>query len=553
MLDRPYQLAAVETVRALWGQGKRRVVLCMPVGAGKSRTSEILIQRVRAADFAACYFVAHTTELVSSPAHRMEQIGVEAGVVKAGWTPSPEAGVQVCSVHSLVNRPIATLQRRDGRLHTRCVLIVDEGHRVRARTYQAIYDRIGAAYDTVYVLILTATPYRGDGRGMRLAADALVEAETPSWLVAAGILHELEYYSWEPPTDGDDPTAVRAALSPKLAGDVVRTWLEKARGLPTIARCCNRAHARDLARRFREADVRSESIDGTMPDELRERLLARLAVERAHPLAVEVLCSGGTILEEGYDSASTYRHIASRPWLWLGGVETEPSNRVWSWEPPAPWASLPAYEPLACLIDAAPTASRGAWIQRLGRVSRAFTEADAAAWAERGLRAAPKLRAVVLCHSGNLQRHGFLAQHEGFQLTDDRPGSTSPAASAYPGFRPPQTATCPACFASFSRPATDCPVCHSPCDAPSIPDEDASRPLQRRVWDPSSAPPTDDEKVRFLRSQWAGWTRKRDSRAAQGLPPYSTGWVSQRYRAKFAQWPDWSTNRAVAREFGAKV
>jgi superfamily II DNA or RNA helicase len=118
--------------------------------------------------------------------------------------------------------------------------------------------------------------------------------------------------TWEAPqTESDEETASQAVMSSGIVGDIVETWRAHGEGRPTIARCVNRAHARDVAARFRASGFRAEHIDGTMSLAARSVLLARLAfggAESASPLGLDVLCSGGPMLEEGFDSAASYRH-----------------------------------------------------------------------------------------------------------------------------------------------------------------------------------------------------------------------------------------------------
>ena len=532
---RPYQAAAIETVRALWREGQRRVLLVMPTGAGKTKTCEALLQRVRAADWAACVFVAHTAELVLNPADRLRLLGIEHGLVKAGHEEDSTAGVQVCSAATLVRRSVVPVPRADGAPHKRCVLIIDEAHRCRSATYHRIYEAISGAYEFVYVLLMTATPYRRDGRSLGYMADALVEAVTPRELVRDGVLVDPEVY--------DRPLVERAgglgggedgedggvgAPSPKLAGDIVGEWVRHARGLKTVARCASIPHSKSVAERFRAAGFRSEHADGKMPEDERERLLGRLALHRDHSAAIDVLCVGSSICDEGYDSAASFRHALNRRDLWIDG------------EPPA-------YEPLACLIDAAPTTSRGAWIQRMGRVCRSFTDADAAAWAGRGLRASPKRRAVVLSHAGNLHVHGFLLQHEGFSLGADRTGAAPLRDGAYPTYRPPRVAECPACFASVPA-GYSCPACGhaSPPSARELPAEDAGARLERRELTDATPPvATDDDKERYLHALWRRWRER--CNVGQATRPE---WVSAAFKGRFGHWPDHGMNRAIGRIYG---
>ena len=560
MPDRAYQVAAAHhTIPDLWRAGKKRVCLVLPTGGGKTRVAEMLIARIRAADWAPCFFVAHTSELLTQPGARFAGLGIAHAYIKAGMAPDPTAGVQVCGVQTLVNRDVAPVLKDDGVTpHRRCVIFVDESHRVKASTYLTLLQRFHATYEHVYLVLMTATPYRLDGRGLADICDALIEATTPTELIAAGILIDPVYYS-RPPKDATglnayrldtDEGTIAQMLDSKLVGDVVATWQERARGLPTICQCVNRAHARDVAARFNAAGVRSAMIEAATPPDARGLLYARLAIDRRHPDALDVLCTGGTLLAEGYDSAASYRHVLARPALsWRGPGDADDPTRS---APPQP----PAYVPLACLIDAAPTTSRGAWIQRLGRVARAFTAADVAEWDARGLRAQVKDRAVVLCHSGNLERHGFLVQHHGFSLTGDREGAPKVRELAYPAFRAPAVVQCPHCFASVQRGSLSCPACGQPSPQVSapLPKEDASVPLVRAKFDPSTLPPaTDEQKTAYLRKLWQTWAQKRAERAAAGLPPYSVHQPSVLFRARFGAYPDWSQNAHFARLRGAKL
>lgn len=572
---RPYQEAlAVHTTPALWRAGKRRVVWVLPVGAGKTFCGELLIARMVAAEWAAVYWMAHTSELVTQPGDRLDAIGVKFGFIKAGLLGDPFAQVQLCSAQTFVRRPTTPILTTGGAPHKRCVVFIDEAHRVRTAVYASILSMLERVYEIVYVVLLTATPYRRDGRGLAAQADVLIEATTPKEGFSAGWLVDPKMYS-RPASDpkSDEAGAAETVMSAKIVGDVVETWRRHGNGAPTKARCVNRAHARDVAARFRAAGIRAEHIDGTMSDEARGLLLARLAIggsASTHWGALDVLCTGGTILEEGYDSAASFRHVMARHALWSAGEapratfdrvsglddarRAEALQRELSAIPGHVDDAPPTYVPLGCLIDAAPTTSRGAWIQRMGRVCRAFVDSDVDAWEERGLRAELKRGAIVLCHSGNLERHGFLGQHEGFTLTGDRADATKVTVSAYPEFRPPQTVSCPHCFATVPRGQFCCPVCgaeSAAVSAPALPDERTEVQLQRKKWDPSMAPPASDEdKERYLVAKWGAWKSQNATRSQIGKPPLSNKWPAMQYKIRFGEFPSWGLDRAIARRFG---
>lgn len=514
-----------------------------------------LVQRALAKDFGAVYIIAHTGELLGQQVGGLEAVGARWAYVRAGHLGDQTAPVQVCSSQTLVRRAVVPPLDWGGKPYRRCVCIVDEGHRVRSATLHRILAALRAVYEFVYLVVQTGTPYRSDGRGMADVCDALVEATTPREMVANGWLCDPVFYSrpvYDPAAgaDGDAEPGGQDDLggsadfgqqSSRLCGDVVREWKRLAEGAPTVLRAVNRAHARALAERFREAGVRAATIDGDMGQAQRELLYGGLAIGGAassHPLALDVLCTGGTLLSEGFDSASSYRHVVNHRDPSASGAASRP---LWDADGPAPYA------PLECMVDCLGGNSRGAWIQLVGRVDRVFGAAQVAEFAARGLRASAKRGSRVLSHAGGLERHGFLLQHEGFALAGDRCGAAPVRESAYPGFRPPRVAECPACFASVPA-GHSCPACgrESAPDDRELPREDAGAELERReltAGTPRVA--TDEDKERYLHALWRKW---RDRCAAgQATKPE---WVGSAFRGKFGHWPDWGMSRAVARVYG---
>ena len=530
-----------------------------------------IVQRAISKDFGAVYIIAHTGELLGQQVGGLESVGARWAYVRAGHLGDQTAPVQVCSSATMVRRQIVPPLDMEGRPYRRCIVIIDEGHRVRSATLHKILAAVGQVYEFVYIIVQTGTPYRGDGRGMADVCDALIEATTPREMVSNGWLCNPVFYS-RPIYDGvgygagydgsgaDDDrgydgdggdgeegdgsrehVADYSQQSSKLCGDVVREWKRLSEGAPTILRAVNRAHARALAERFVEAGVRAATIDGEMPQAQRERLYGGLAIggcASSHPLALDVLCTGGTLLSEGYDSASSYRHVVSHRDPNAAGAASRP---LWDADGPAP------YVPLENMVDCLGGNSRGAWIQLVGRVDRVFGDAQVADFAARGLRASPKRGARVLSHAGGLERHGFLLQHEGFVLRGDRTGAAKLRDGAYPTYRPPRVAECPACFASVPA-GYSCPACGhaSPPSARELPAEDAGARLERReLTDATPRVATDDDKERYLHALWRRWRER--CNVGQTTRPE---WVSAAFKGRFGHWPDHGMNRAIGRIYG---
>ena len=103
--------------------------------------------------------LAHTREIIKQTSEKLFAHGIEHGIIQAGYPSRPWEVVQIASVQTLWVRAMRT-RRMD--LPPADMLIIDECHHCPARTYQKIID----AYPSAILIGLTATPCRGDGRGL---------------------------------------------------------------------------------------------------------------------------------------------------------------------------------------------------------------------------------------------------------------------------------------------------------------------------------------------------------------------------------------------------
>lgn len=522
------------------------MLLVAPVGAGKTAIAEDMIVRALArSPNTDVYFLAHRVELLEQPARRFQKRGILYGIVKAGVPPRPDRRVQIASVQTLCNRPAMPGEGRSA------LVIVDEGHRVKAQTYQRILRELRQSYEHVYVIYLTATPYRLDGQGLGDVSDALVEATTPRKLIAEGYITEGIVIG-RPPPDKIDPRAVdsdgefledaaEAAMDrPKLIGDSVETWRKHCDGWPGIGRCVTKRSALARAEAFKAAGFRVGYLDGETKQRDRQMLLARLAIggqRSAHPMGLDVLFFVN-VLTEGYDSESSYDLVLNecKRDLWMG--RTFP----------------PEYVPLCVLGDYAPTQSMGAFIQFWGRGSRVHPKK-------------PWLK--LLSHAGNEDTHCYLSQHEGFTLEHRQSEwlSKMREREAAQGVKvagggvdrvvcadcqtrwPPSTVTCLHCGGSDLGPLRSG---SGPGGAgASDSDEEAPGELVEKVADAEAPrPPTPFETENWFTSEFSRLRALNATRVSDGKPPIKPGSIVYRYRGIFRRDPDWSVYNRYRKMYG---
>ena len=345
MILRPYQRSALDAVRAAL---HNRPVLTLPTGGGKTFVAAQLLVETGARTL----WLAHRRELIQQAADSINRLGLKVGVVMAGMEPRPQAQVQVASVQTLVRResPPADL------------IVVDECHHARANTYKTILDR----YPDVPIVGLTATPFRLDGKGLGDIFGEIIVGAYPDDLCNDGTLIEPVVYAPSAPDmskvhkvagEYNQRETSEEMSKPKIVGDLVATWLQRAAGRRTIIFAPSVAVSKQYEEAFRQAGVKIEHLDGGTPKAQRDAILTRLRV------GYTTIVSNVAVVEEGFD--------------------------------------LPA---LDCAIVARPTASLCLHLQMIGRIMRA---------------AEGKAGATVLDHAGNHLEHGPVTQRLEYSLDDN--------------------------------------------------------------------------------------------------------------------------------------
>ncbi len=306
---RPYQVESIEAVRAAIRAGRRRIVLTIPTGGGKTYTALSIIIGALAKGKRSL-FVAHRLELIDQTVRAVTNLGVTSvGVIRAGDKRADlSQPIQVASIQTLARRVQGDAD----------LVIIDEGHRAVSKSYvKHLFER----HPKALFIILTATPVRSDGKPLGDIADDLVVGATYSELLATGAIVEPRVYSTPILPDlstiktekGDyKQEDLEAAVNRgELIGDLYAQWSKHPRQR-SVAFAVSVAHSKAIVEMFRSKGVRAEHLDGTTDEDERRAILARLAAFETELVSnVGVLC-------EGWDLPSCKTLILARPTKSLG-------------------------------------------------------------------------------------------------------------------------------------------------------------------------------------------------------------------------------------------
>jgi DNA repair protein RadD len=465
---RPYQNEVIAEFERVVAAGKRRVLLTAPTAAGKTVIAAAVIKTAVAQHWPALV-VSHRREIISHTSSKLTAHGIRHGIIQAGVDPRLMEIVQVASVQTIHSR---AFRSKTVLLPPAKLVIVDEAHHVLARTYQQIVD----AYPDAIILGLTATPCRGDGRGLGGIFEVMIECPQVADLIDQGYLVRTKVFAPVDPdlkgvktVQGDYHEGQLGDRMDRadLVGNIVTDWHKHGERRKTVAFAVNVQHSIHIRDEFLKSGARAEHIDGGTPKPERDAILARLASGETE------LVTNCMVLTEGWD--------------------------------------LPS---IGAIILARPTKKMGLFRQMIGR----------------GLRPAPgKTDCIVLDHSGAVFRHGLVEDPVEWTLDPDR-RATSKAHDAR-GSRGTEAGLleCSQCGA-MRLGGQPCPHCGFMPKRPPKAIEFRDGELGQVAGGKARA----NEYDRATRDRWHGMLT-----AIALERGYAPGWVAHKYREKFNTWPAW--------------
>lgn len=377
------------------------MMLCLPTGGGKSTVMSAYVKKVMAKN-KRTIFVVHRKELVKQFAQRLwSQFQMLSGIIMARFTPDYTKLTQVASIQSATRRQLPDTD----------LIIVDEAHRIKSNSYVQLLNQ----YPDAYVIYLTATPFRADGKGFEDMVDAIVQPTSIMELINDGFLVPTKVFGTERKVDVSD-VGIRAGdfKSEELYSkyndmasynDVVVNYLLHGKGKKAVCFNVNVEHSKNQNEYFKRAGVPSAHVDGTTPQAERDRIFKQFSAGKI------LVLNNVDIVTEGVD---------------VPDVEVVILNRA--------------------------TKSLNFYVQAVGRGLRPLLDSNYQII--RNPDGSPKKpHCIVLDHGENTMRHGFVEDYDKTRFTVDGRKKKKK------GDQEPVLKECTNCYAMIPLFAQICPEC----------------------------------------------------------------------------------------------
>lgn len=303
---RDYQARTIREFFAELREGRRRVMVCAPTGAGKMVVAAALCQRVLHADRRAI-FLADRVQIMDQMIAMCEKYGIQHGVQMGERTYRTREPVQIVSIQTAGARNIDL--GGEGTL-----VMIDEAHHQHKHVAERMLDPDSRA---VY-LGLSATPF-----GAKLAAswERLLNITTTNRLLGDGHLAPMRVFAPESSVDEDRLDVERGEFTSdsvssevlRLTGDIVEEYSRRTRehfGGPvkTIAFAASVAEAEAMAEAFR-----AESLD-FRPVSYLDGAADRARLIQMHREGRVLGLVSPEALQRGYDVPDIRCGILAHPW-----------------------------------------------------------------------------------------------------------------------------------------------------------------------------------------------------------------------------------------------
>jgi len=476
---RPFQATNKSQIRQQFANRNRAVLYQAGTGSGKTVVATDIMRGVRDSHQYA-WFVAHRRELIEQTHRTLYDMGVNSGIIMAGHKLNQHLQIQVCSIGTLNERFIKNdklIIHREPKL-----IIFDEAH----RSLSASYINLRKRFPDAYLLGLTATPIRSDGKGLGHMYDAMVQAPDIGELIELGYLVQPRYFTGATAdmegvkTQNHDYAAGEREArmnNADLRGDVVEQWLRHAERRKTFVFASGIKHSKALRDDFIAAGVRAAHVDGDTPTWERD------------------------------DIMNDFRNTDKYEVLTNCMVYTEGTD-------------VPE---VGCVQLACPSKIISKYIQMGGRCLRPHEPSG-------------KTDCIILDHAGLIERHGFLEAPVPWELSTEGKISNVIHAAREKELK---EFVCDDCGCTFSG-RVRCPECGKKLEIPAQHELISTTEELIEVTRGALGVKANDKQKVYTKAEKQNFYSQVLAYAGGDNPrrkKYNSGWAAHTYRAKFGVWP----------------
>ena len=300
-----------DACKALDKHGNTLVVA--PTGAGKTIMLSALVGE-RHKKGKRIIVIQHRDELVKQNKDKFERVNPYITTSIVNGTVKHWDGDAVFSMIQTMSRD---RNLRDRPLFD--MVVIDEGHHAAAPTYTKVIEAVREDNDKAEIVGFTATPNRGDGKGLRSVFNNCAHQIELATLIREGFLVRPKSYVIDLGV-GDqldkvtkrgkeyDMQEVASIMDRQVINNrIVDEWKEKAGGRKTVVFCSTVAHAAHVCDAFVTAGIKSNYVTGETDKDERAAMLYDLEFGDTQVI-VNV-----AVLTEGFDAPPVSCIVLTRP------------------------------------------------------------------------------------------------------------------------------------------------------------------------------------------------------------------------------------------------
>ncbi|MEK0175807.1 DEAD/DEAH box helicase [Tetragenococcus halophilus] len=290
---RKYQQNLVNEARSYISKGFKGVFIQSPPGSGKSVVIAEIVRSAVNSKKGHVLFIAHRQELLENIEDSFKENNVDL------------SKVTIMSPQRIKNR----LEK----IPTPTLIITDEGHHGKAKTYHDIYDY----YKGVPKLGFSATPWRMNGEGFEDIYDQMVQGPDIKWLIKHQNLAPFKWYGIQTVDRSkvDFKNLSREAKSSAeqfssdatIQGDIIEHYRKHAEGQQAIVYAPTIEVSQLIAEWFNNAGIPAKHCDGKTNKNERTKTMQEFKENQ-----FKILCNVD-LVSEGFDVPEVGVIILCRP------------------------------------------------------------------------------------------------------------------------------------------------------------------------------------------------------------------------------------------------